>query len=264
MAENAHIQLPVELLEHITSFLQDDSRTLRTLSTSSRILDAVSKPHLFSTLDFRRLGCPDLRPLLCYVKELQVTWQVDMFQTSEMQLLDRLLLPNLSPEALPRLRSLVVRALGTRGTRFLSIQRKAFLPLTSLTTLTLCETYHQNLHDVQMLICALPHLKTLHFSTVSWGKDPDDMQLMPVPLPEGPDLETLYVSSTYPEKTLVLVEWLAQTPTGQSLKNLHIPFFAHNAPALVPFFGPTVRRLSIPVRRLHGRSCRTMYLPPPF
>ncbi|RPD60955.1 hypothetical protein L226DRAFT_53108 [Lentinus tigrinus ALCF2SS1-7] len=254
MLEDAYPQLPVELLEHITSFLQDDTRALRNLSLSSRTLDAVSKPHLFATIDFRRLGCPELRPLFCHVKELQVTWQVDMFQTNEMQLLDRLLVPSLSPEALPRLQRLVVRALGTRGTRFLSMQRKAFVPLTSLTTLTLWETYHQNLRDVQMLICALPYLKTLHFSTVSWGKDLDYIPLIPEPLPDGPHLETLYVSSTYPEKTLVLVGWLAQTPTGQSLKNLHIPFFAHNAPALVPFFGPMVQCLSVPVRRLHASS----------
>ncbi|RDX41730.1 hypothetical protein OH76DRAFT_182249 [Lentinus brumalis] len=254
MAGNARLLLPFELLEHITSFLQDDTRALRSLSLSSRTLDTISKPLLFSTIEFRRLNTPDLHPLLRHVKELQVTWQVDMFQTSEMQLLDRLLLPGLSPATLPRLQSLMVRALGTRGTQFLSMQRKAFAPLTSLTTLTLRETYHQKLHDVQMLICALPHLKTFRFSTVSWGKDLDDEEMMLKPLPDGPHLETLYVSSTYPEKTFVLVEWLAQTPTGQSLRNLHIPFFAHNAPALVPFFGPTVQCLSVPVRRLHAFS----------
>ena len=48
MAENAHIQLPVELLEHITSFLQDDSRTLRTLYVPSRVEVEGGKMRLIS------------------------------------------------------------------------------------------------------------------------------------------------------------------------------------------------------------------------
>ena len=71
---------------------------------------------------------------------------------------------------------------------------------------------------------------------------------------QRPNLESLDVSPTFPDKTLRLVEWLATTPSKRSLKQLVVPFRAHNAPELVSLFGPTIERLTTPIRRLQSTS----------
>lgn len=263
MTDTKH--LPFELLDHIVSFLPDDIRSLSNLSRSCHVLDVISKPHLFSVLDFRRLSCTDLAAFRRFVKELHITWQLDMLNGPENELLERLLIPYLSPDITPRLQSLVLRGIGSRGTEFMSTQGEALGSFTSLTSLTLWETHHPRFRDVQELICALPHLKTLRVHTVSWNQDPTYASGPPVVNPDidpavsgiiddlqGPKLDVLRVSPTFPEKTLVLLRWLAATPSQDSLKTLDIPYAAHQASAIVPLFGPSVTSLVTPVRLLQG------------
>ena len=251
-----HKQLPYELLEHIVSYLHNDVRALTNLSLTCFALDTISKPLLFSVLDFRRLSRPELASCRRFVKELQISWQMDMFNAAEAEVLDSLLLPHLSTDVTPRLQSLVIRGIGARGTEFLSMKAEALACFSSLTSLTLSETHHPRFRDLQALICALPHLKTLHAHTVSWSKDSGiEEEQTPESFLQRPKLETLHVSPTFPEKTLDLLRWLAGTPTQESLEVLNIPFAAHQAAALIPLFGPSVRSLVTPVRLLKGTSC---------
>lgn len=249
-------QLPFELLEHIVSFLSSNLLALSNVSLSCHVLDVIAKPLLFTVLDFRRLGNSDIAPFRQFAKELHITWHMDMFNEMEAELLDRLLLPHLSPDAIPRLHRLVVRGIGARGTEYLGIHAEAFTAFASLTSLTLRETHHPRFCDVQTLICALPHLKTLHAHTVSWTKGSgNEGEPAAEVFLQRPRLETLHVSPTFPEKTLTLLRWLAQTPSQESLKVFDIPYPANHAAALVPLFGPSVQTLVTPVRMLQGATC---------
>ncbi|KAI0799998.1 hypothetical protein C8Q74DRAFT_1192074 [Fomes fomentarius] len=248
-------QLPFELLEHIVSFLSSDLLALSNVSLSCHVLDVIAKPLLFTVLDFRRLGNSDMAPFRHFAKELHVTWHMDMFNEMEAELLDHLLLPHLSPDVIPRLQRFVVRGIGARGMEYLSIHAEALTAFSALTSLTLQETHHPRFCDVQTLICALPHLKTLHAHTVSWTKGSgNEGESTAEVFLQRPRLETLHVSPTFPEKTLTLLRWLAQTPSQESLKVFDIPYPANQAAALVPLFGPSVQTLVTPVRMLQASS----------
>ncbi|TBU40692.1 hypothetical protein BD309DRAFT_330204 [Dichomitus squalens] len=123
-------------------------------------------------MNFRRLS---QLPLCHLVTELRVVWGLDMFQVDQIPLLQGLLAPHLTPETLPRIRSLVVTSLGADATAYLTaIGPKTFTPLRSLRSLTLSHTVHRNFQDIQLLICSFPYLDCLRLNGTWWNDDDID------------------------------------------------------------------------------------------
>ncbi|KAI0827197.1 hypothetical protein BC628DRAFT_1435495 [Trametes gibbosa] len=258
----AVVHLPVELLSHIVSYLGDNRDTLRALCLSNHLLHAVSYPLLFAVRDFRGLGAPYLAPLLRYLCEIRISWKADMHGGRDAQVLSRFLAPYLSAEGTPRLQKLTIRGLSTDGMTYLNTLGDIFGTFGSLTSLHLNETYHRNMRDVQLFICALPHLTHLHVNAVTWtspefntcdGEEDCDLFTRPA-------LKHLRISPVYPSCMLPLIVWLARTPSARSLQTFDIPRQARVGPDALPQFGSSVRHVLVPLSGIQPGKTMQSYV----
>ncbi|RDX41731.1 hypothetical protein OH76DRAFT_1411815 [Lentinus brumalis] len=246
--------LPQELVYLILRYLQTDLPALRATSLTCRYLLPAARELLFAVVGGEALLQDWMKPYLEHVVEVRFR-PVNPRTSSPVPIHE--VLWHLRPEILPKLNALTFLGLQFWNiTAILPGSFKALSQLASVTELTLSGMSFLNLRHVQSFVCSLPNLAALNLHRITYA-DPSMARRFSVPLVEKLDLRTrprirrlAFSPDVTTTATSEIAEWLARSPTAESLVSLMVPYSARSPQYVLGRFGPSVEHLYLPIRNL--------------
>ncbi|RPD60956.1 hypothetical protein L226DRAFT_570702 [Lentinus tigrinus ALCF2SS1-7] len=244
--------LPQELVCHVLQYLATDLEALLAASLTCHHLLPAAREHLFAVVSGEMLLQDYMKPYLEYVTEVRFR-PVNRRTSSPVPIHE--ILWHLRPDVLPRL-----TALSFLGLQFWNLigmlpgSFKGLSKLTSVTELTLSGMSFLNLRHIQTFVCSLPNLSALNLHRITYA-DPSMARRFSVPLVEKLDIKTrprirrlAFSPDGTTTATSQIAEWLARSPSADSLVSLLVPYSARSPQYVLSRFGPSVEHLSLPIR----------------
>ncbi|KAI0759387.1 hypothetical protein BD413DRAFT_487888 [Trametes elegans] len=248
------MSLPVELIMAIVRGLEGDVEGLRTVALTCRDLLPIAREELFAVINVRAVEEGYMQVHLQHVVEVRTGRAVS--PTAE----EHRLLSGLPLRTLPKLRALGFVCLSPIFyIRLTPGLFSALGQLTSVTTLTLSRPSFLHLWHAQSVICALPNLSRLGlrepvFESFSLPLTYDGplSRRFAATATRRPQLAFLSLAPAEDGAGEEIAAWVGQGPSGRTLATLVVPYHAVRPHVVLREFGPSVVRLSMPLRAPDG------------
>ena len=251
--------LPQELVYHVLEYLTTDLQALCATSLTCRHLLPVARELLFAVVSGEALLQDYMKSYREFMVEVQFR-PVNSRLSAPVPIHE--ILWHLRPDVLPRLRALTF--LGLQFWNLVGMLPGSFKTLSkleSVTELTLSGMSFLSLRHIQTFVCSLPNLSALNLHRITYA-EPSMARRFSVPLVDKLDLKRrpriqriAFSPDGTTNATSEIAEWLARSPTANSLVSLLVPYSARSPQYVLSRFGPSVEHLALPIRHVDSTSC---------